>query len=173
MGVAIPTLMLYEFKFVTAGCKDAEEFFRFPHIGIAVKNYGQSPAFLKNFVIVFAQGKLQPKPIYSFPYPCDTEDVVDAGHPRALTGEELKSALPTPDWAIRNFIAGTDHLIVYGYVCYGDIFGSPLRYMKFSKQLLEFNMDQSKMLVMDCGGYEYTGQHEDYDASPNQPQKPN
>jgi hypothetical protein len=164
MGVAIPTLMLHEFRFITDGCATAEAFFRHPKVVIAVKNFGQSPAFLNSFTVVFIRGELQPEPIYPHtPYPFEVEEVVESGRPRLLIDEPLESDHTFPEVIRANLISGTDHLIVYGYVCYRDIFGSPLRYMKFCKRLVEFDMNPKNMLVMDHGGYKYTGQHESYD----------
>ena len=140
MGVAVPTLMLYEFTFVTKGCKDAAEFFRCPKVGISVKNYGQSPAILKSYAIVLTYDGLPPKPRFKFPYPCDTEDTIDAGRIQVLSGKPIEADSITPDLDVLALVDGKKTIIAFGYVCYGDIFGSPFRYMKFCKELVEFDI---------------------------------
>jgi hypothetical protein len=163
MGVAVPTLMLHEFVFMLKPFETPQEFFRNSQVAIAVKNFGQSPAFLKSYSVTFTNEKLPDVPIYPFPYPCDVEDVIDAGRPRVLGGEPLRAFGFTSEEDVHALVAGKKTLIVYGYVCYRDVFGSPLRYMKFSKELLHIDWGEKTTLVMDCGGYKYTGQHENYD----------
>ena len=169
MGVAVPTLMLHKFEFVMdPDVLDDRAFLRHPKIKVVVKNFGQSPAFLKawNFTFVWEK-ELPAKPVYDFPYPCDVEEVIEPRDTYTLDPETTQATAPTPDPIIDAVIAGKRSLTVYGFVSYGDIFGSPIRYMKFSKRLFEFDLKEEWTSVMDYGGYEYTGQREHYDA-PNQ-----
>jgi hypothetical protein len=169
MGVAVPTLMLHKFKFVRdPEVYDDRTFLRFPKIEVTVRNFGQSPAFLKAWGFQFVwEEELPPKPIYDFPYPCDTEEVIEPRDTYTLDPETTQATGPTPEVVIDDLIARRKYLTVYGFVSYGDIFGSPIRYMKFSKRLEGFDIQRNYVGFMDYGGYEYTGQHEHYDA-PNQ-----
>ena len=53
MGVSVPTLMLNKFVFAPFGNDDLESKLRLPCVKIAVKNYGQTPAFLKSYAVEF------------------------------------------------------------------------------------------------------------------------
>ena len=168
MGVAVPTLMLHKFDFVCdPEAHDDRTFLRHPKIKVMVKNFGKSPAFLKAWNFRFVWDELPDKPVYDFPYPCDVEEVIEPDQIYTLDTETTQATSPTPEEIIDALIAGKRYLTVYGFVSYGDIFGSPIRYMKFCKRLYEFDLQRNYTWFMDHGGYEYTGQHEHYDA-PNQ-----
>lgn len=169
MGVAVPTLMLNGFAFAAQPGESASDFFAHPRVILIAKNFGQSPAFLKGYTITFTCNDLPDEPVYQFPYPCNAETVVDSGKTFLLDTDTLTIDKPMPDSDVLALVSGKKCLTVYGYISYGDIFGSPIRYMKFSKRLVEFDSDPKNMLVMDHGGYKYTGQHENYDP----PQNPN
>jgi hypothetical protein len=165
MGVAVPTLMLHKFEFLRGpDVRDDRTFLRFPRVEITVKNFGQSPAFLKAWNFRFVWDELPEKPVYDFPYPCDVEEVIEPQGTYTLDPETTATISPTSEEDIDGIIAGKKHLTVYGFVSYGDIFGSPIRYMKFCKQLIEFDLQRGYTLALDHGGYEYTGQHEHYDT---------
>ncbi|MHB2007160.1 MAG: hypothetical protein ACYCOX_03850 [Acidobacteriaceae bacterium] len=163
MGVAVPTLMLYGFAFASKPGCTANDFFTHPGVILVAKNFGQSPAFLKGYTITFTCEDLPDEPVYSFPYPCNAEAVVDSRRTFLPEKDTLTLDKPMSDSDVLALVSGQKRLTVYGYISYGDIFGSPIRYMKFSKRLMEFDPDPKNMLVMDHGGYKYTGQQENYD----------
>jgi hypothetical protein len=167
MGVAVPTLMLSKFVFTPRDRMDYQ-FFVHPSVSIEVKNFGQSPAFLKSYSIVFACEELPKVPIYRFPYPCCVEDVVEAGQTYTLAPDTTIAEEEFPLQIAYDLESGRKRLTVYGYVSYGDVFGSPLRHMKFSKRLSSFSHAERVMTLWDYGGYEYTGYHENTQAPDQQ-----
>jgi hypothetical protein len=173
MGVAVPALMLSRFSFIIKEKIDYTFFLR-PSVIIEVKNFGQSPAFLKGYTIAFTWNELPEEPEYKFPYPCSVEEVVDSGGTYTIDDATTTSDQDTPLNIAYELEAGKKHLTVYGYISYSDLFGSPVRYMKFSKRLVEFDSTSNSVLLMDHGDYTYTGQHENYEPPPMEtPQKPN
>lgn len=169
MGVAVPTLMLNGFAFASKPGCTANDFFTHPGVILIAKNFGQSPAFLKGYTITFTCDDLPDEPVYQFPYPCNAETVVDAGKTFLPDKDTLTLDKPMSDLDILALVNGKKFLTAYGYISYGDIFGSPIRYMKFSKRLMEFDPEPKNMLVMDHDGYKYTGQHESYDPPATHP----
>jgi hypothetical protein len=182
MGVAVPTMMLTSFSFAAPvdGSIDAKVFFTRPGVLIKAKNFGQTPAFLKGYSIAFTCNELPDEPVYPYPYTCDSEDVIDIGKTFTPNFDTTTLISPMPDADIDALVARDKRLTVYGYISYGDVFGSPIRYMKFCKRLVEFEFNTdvitakgylSNTIVLDCGSYKYTGQHENYDG-PGQQQTP-
>lgn len=161
MGLALPVLVLQELTFENHDGSYAG-LFEYPVFKIVVRNFGQSPAFLKSYAVVLATGDLPDEPTYPKEFwPLDMHEVVDAGQPYTLSegrastndrpSEETQSAL----------IARRDSPIVYGFITYGDVFGSAIHTMKFSKIFFEINADGSDTLTMDWGGPNYTGQQDE------------
>jgi hypothetical protein len=167
MGVAVPTLMLHWFEFKPKTQMEAFHFFRHPEAIIQVMNYGQSPAFLKSYWVEFSWDELPDEPVYNFPYPCDVEEVVAPGGIFTLDPSTTSVSSDIAANIATELADGDRYLKVYGFVAYGDIFGSPIRYLKFSKILREYSDNPFRISVMDYGGHKYTGHHENYDA-PNQ-----
>jgi hypothetical protein len=181
MGAAVPTLMLTKFYFTeyTGGGIGAVRFFTRPQVLIEAKNFGLSPAFIKACTIVFTCNELPDEPDYRSRYICDAEDVIGAGETYSPDSGASTLMAPMPDADIEALVARKKQLTVYGYISYGDVFGSPIRYMKFCKRLVEFEFRKgdyvaetggylSDTMASDWGGYKYTGQHENYDGSGQQ-----
>ena len=136
-GISIPTLVVDEFGTGDVGAAGAEAFFQYPKIKITVKNYGQTPAFLKWWCLCFRCEDLPEFPIYDGPACGLVLDkiVVQSGatytlpdlflHRQAFSAEE-----------IRAIVSREKPFHAYGYICYGDIFGSPLRRFKFCETVL-------------------------------------
>jgi hypothetical protein len=173
MGVAVPTLHLHKFIFVPQRGLYQYDSFSWPKVIIEVKNFGQSPAILKAYMLSFSwEDELPEEPIYDFPYPCDVEEVIDPGKTHQFDPESTVATRETPLQVAYDLEAGKRRLTVYGYISYGDIFGSPIRYMKFSKRVMETHTDGSGVLL-DYGGHKYTGQQEHYDTPNHKWPNPN
>jgi hypothetical protein len=159
MGVAVPVLVLQELQFENHG-GTYEGLFKYPTFRISVKNFGQSPAFLKSYAVVVATDDLPPQPIYpKAPWPCDMHEVVDAGAQYTLGGSDGRTATndPVDDETLRILVARMNAPVVYGFVTYRDVFGASTHTMKFSKVFFEIESDGTGTLAMDWGGEEYTG----------------
>lgn len=168
MGVAVPTLMLSKFAFVPKRALLQYDSFQRPQVTVEVKNFGQSPAFLKAYSLSFFwEDELPEEPAYPFPFPCSAEDVIDPGQTYTLDPETTNPSKELPAQVTYDLESGKKHLTIYGYVSYGDVFGSPIRYMKFSKRIMDFDSNGQFISIMDHGGHKFTGQHEHYDG-PNQ-----
>jgi hypothetical protein len=150
MGVAVPTLILTKFAFHAGGVTDQEEWYRKPAVEIEIKNYGQSPAILKSYDIEFIWDGMPVKHFGPSGYPfLFEEEVIDAGKCRSLDPETTSSfGIADEQTAHESFVSGKC-LRVYGYIRYGDIFGSPLKEMRFSKRLVEFTVANDYWLFVD------------------------
>lgn len=160
MGVAVPTLMLHKFELLPHKGHFWYDSFSHPEVIIQVKNFGQSPAILRAYMLSFCwEDELPEDPFFRAPFPCNAEDVVDPGEIFQLAPGPASADQAIPLQIAYDIEARRKMLTIYGYVSYGDIFGSPIRYMKFSKRLVEFATDGSYAKTIDYGGHKYTGQH--------------
>lgn len=136
-GVSLPKLVVHELKSDTIGMPDPNVFFQFPKVKITIKNYGQTPAFLKWWALCFTCEDLPDAPIYSGPATGMVLDKI------VVQPNETYTFPPTPlrrqEFSIEDAMAVVTRqkiFRVYGYVCYGDIFGNPLKRFKFCETVL-------------------------------------
>jgi len=133
-AVSIPTLVVHEFDLGNPPGASLEAMLQFPTAKLVVKNYGQTPAFLSSWKVIFTCENLPDIPNYS-------------DHPGS--GMVLDKEVIRPDdsytfptfsgWQrqefsledVRAIMEKRKILNVYGYVCYGDIFDNPIRRLKF------------------------------------------
>ena len=142
MGTAIPTLVVDEFGLADMGAASLEAKLQSPKIRIVVKNYGQTPAFLKAWSLILTCEDLPKTPVYGSPHALEKSVV--------LPGKSL--VLPVEAVFPRHFFSAKDveaiaqqekTLRVYGRVRYGDLFGSPQRYLNFCETLINIFEDGS------------------------------
>ena len=167
MGVAVPTLMLDEFQLIAPGTHPLVRSLRSPWMQISVKNYGQSPAFLKSFAVQFTCEELPEHLSYPWLLHYDPIVTLEPGHTHIL---EEKGVFPWSEFTDEDASAiasGKKTLTIYGCVWYDDVFGSPIRELKFCKWGVEFATGVS---WIDCGlGERYRISTEEQ----RQPHKPN
>ncbi len=165
MGVAVPTLVLNGFTWGTCNTNTREEYLRLPEINISVKNYGQSPAFVTEYNVEFTCEALPEKPIFKkYPDSFGSEYVIDAGEIFSLSDGRINPGRLLPEEDLQALIDSKKSLTVYGYVRYGDVFGSPDKFLRFSKRLCELPTFRHDAVFISWGGKEYTGQE---DQNPN------
>jgi hypothetical protein len=133
-GVSVPTLVVDEFDLGNPPGASLEAMLQFPTIKLVVKNYGQTPAFLRSWCVVFTCEELPEVPDY-YGHPASgivlDKVVIQPNDP--FTFPSL------PGWRRHEFsLDDVDAIMerrkilnVYGCVCYGDIFGNPIRRLKF------------------------------------------
>jgi len=167
MGVAIPTLMLSEFSFGATGSADLAAIYQYPNLRIAVTNYGQSPAFLKEWTVIFHCGDLPRVPIYTHSYTYEMEEVLDAGKPHFLGGGSVRPRHFFSDSEVSQMVGNHRELHVYGYVVYGNVFDAKLRRLKFSKVLWAIHDNGTRAAFTDCGGDKFLGNDYPEDQRPN------
>jgi hypothetical protein len=149
MGVAVPTLMLFQCKFETGHRAGQEAFFTSPAVTIKVKNFGQSPAILKRYAIRFSTDFPLEEAEEIEIFTCDSEDAIDPNQV-SIIGWEYFNPTTFPKNAVGELISGRSCLVVHGFVEYGDIFGSPAKTLKFCKVLLEYGSIPSNCVASDC-----------------------
>jgi hypothetical protein len=132
--VSIPTLIVEKFELGNMGNANIRAILQLPKIQITLRNYAQTPAFLHSWSLVLTCEELPSLPNYF-------------GHPGSgllLDKEVIQPNIPytlpeLPSWNRQQFSLDDVEAIidqkkmfsVYGYVCYGDLFGSPLKRLKF------------------------------------------
>jgi len=146
MGVAVPTLVVSRFSFVNEGRESREAFFQYPRIKLELRNYGQSPAFLRRYAIGFSWDDKETGKPRSFPF---EDQVIAAGDTYPLNEIDLGVLEYPPEAVVKDLIAGTRHLTAAGWVSYGDLFDSPVRKLTFCRELIEYDPDPAQMIFMD------------------------
>ena len=159
--MSVPTLVIHEFGVGDVGAAGVEAFFQCPKIKITVKNYGQTPAILKWFCTCCTCEELPDVPVYEGPG-CGIvleKVVVQPGAEYTLPnlmylqGEEF-----SPE-DVRAIINREKLFCAYGYICYGDILGNPLRRLKFCETVLNIFGDDETICDWhgEIGPAAYTG----------------
>ncbi len=138
-GVSVPTLVIDEFDLGNPPGASLEAMLQFPTTKLVVKNYGQTPAFLRSWSVIFTCEELPEVPDY-FNHPgCGIvlEKVV-------IQPNESYTFPYLMHWQRQQFSDDDVNAImekrklfnVYGCVNYGDIFGNPIRRLKFCETAL-------------------------------------
>lgn len=159
--VSIPTLVVEKFEVGETGAANLEAFLQYPQISMTVKNCGQTPAFLKWWTVIFTADDLPDTPLYNKgPARGMVLEKVIVEPSRSYTLPALffpyRTELPIKD--VRAIIDRQATLSVYGFICYGDLFGSPLRRLKFCETALNlFDGPQPTINWFDFGEPGYTG----------------
>jgi hypothetical protein len=139
--VSIPNLVIEKFEHVDTAAKLAD-MLRSPRVNVVIRNYGQTPALLKFWTIIFTCGDLPAIPAYW--------NHLGSGIILERTSVETNESYTLPDvpnWridelSVEDVQAIIDHkktLWVYGFICYDDIFGSRrrLKFCEFALNIRE------------------------------------
>jgi len=165
-GVSIPTLVIHEFETGDVGAADVSAFFQCPKVKITVKNYGNTPAFLKWWSLCFSCESLPEVPVYEGPGAGIflSKVVVQSGDtytlPELFYLQRQMFSLEDVGAIVRR----EKVFCAYGYICYGDIFGNTLRRLKFCETVLNIIPGYEAI----CDWYEGLGprQYEGIDILP-------
>jgi hypothetical protein len=154
--VSIPTLRVEKFELGNAGNTAITAILQFPKVNIVIRNHGQTPAFLRWWSIVFTCEELPPTPNYSGYPGCGVLlDKLVVEPNTSYTLPELlfphRQEIPIDDALA--IIERKKILCAYGYICYGDIFGNPLRRLKFGEFVLNLGDDWIQWSDMDDPRY--------------------
>lgn len=141
-AVSIPTLVINEFDLGNPPGASLEAMLQFPTIRLVVINYGQTPAFLRSWTVVFTCEDLPDVPVYE-------------GHPGSGMVLDKVTIQPSDSYTLPSggFFGWQRHefslddveaimssrkiLNVYGCICYWDIFGNPVRRLKFCETAIK------------------------------------
>jgi hypothetical protein len=111
-----------------------------------LKNYGQSPAFLRKYSIGYSWDEGSSREFVSYPF---EDDVIDAGGTYEFGERELGVLDPPPQEVIEDLVGSKRHLVFSGWVTYGDVFGSPSKRLSLWRELIEYDPVARGMTVMD------------------------
>jgi len=159
--VSVPTLVVEKFEVGETGVANLEAFLQYPQISMTIKNCGQTPAFLKWWTIIFTAEDLPEIPVYNkgpaYGMPLD-KVIVDANKSYTLPPLSFPHRTELPLKDARAIIDRQAMLNVYGFICYGDLFGNPWRRLKFCETALNL-IDGEKPLIqwVDFGEPGYVG----------------
>jgi len=137
--VSVPTLMLSEFKSGQSGAANLAAMLQYPRVALTLRNYGQTPAFLKWWTILFTCEELPDTPVYIGQPGCGIsleKAVIEPGGSYDLPEPNFLHRYMLSEQDIEAIMGQRAFLVAYGYVCYGDIFGNPLRRFKFCETAL-------------------------------------
>jgi hypothetical protein len=132
--VSIPRLVIEKFEPADAGAANLAAMLQYPNVKIVIKNYGQTPALLKFWIIIFTCEELPAEPDYWNDRGSRIileRDVIEPNQPYTIP--------PIPSWKraelslkdVEAIIKHEKKLWAYGFICYDDIFGSARWRMKF------------------------------------------
>lgn len=133
-GVSIPKLVIHEFAARNAGAAALPAMLQLPNIKLVINNYGQTPALLRSWSILFTCEELPTIPVYSGQPGCGivlTNEVIQPNEPYTLTVVHHWNRQEFSLDEVEAIIDNRKTLNAYGYVCYSDIFGNPLQRFKF------------------------------------------
>jgi hypothetical protein len=137
--VSIPRLVIEKFEPADAGAANLAAMLQYPNVKIVIKNYGQTPALLKFWNIVFTCEELTAEPDYWNEHGSSIileRDVIEPNQPYTIP--------PIPSWKraelspedVEAIINHKKKLWAYGFICYDDIFRSARWRMKFCELAL-------------------------------------
>lgn len=138
MGVAVPVLMLCEFDFLPSPDQTLVSDLRRPYIRILVKNFGQTPAFLRSYAVEFSCNEHPSDLKYPHVVYCDPGTAVEAGKSFPLVDPWVTSPVEFSEDDAAAIAAGSKTLFVYGCVRYGDVFGPSVHELRFCKWAAKF-----------------------------------
>jgi hypothetical protein len=132
--VSIPTLAIENFESGDMGSADLEATLQFPKVRVAIKNHGQTPAFLRSWTIVFTCEELPDAPDYSIGKSCGIvleKEVVEPGGSYTLPELDFRHRPEISLDDVRAIIDLKKVLWAYGSIAYYDLFGNPPWRFKF------------------------------------------
>jgi hypothetical protein len=142
-AVTIPTLRIEKFETETVvdiESASLESTLRQPDVRIVIKNHGQTPAFLRAWCLIFSCEPLPSTPVYKGTM-CGLsleKEVVKPADSFTMPeiGSWKKQSLSDED--VQAIIQRRKELRAYGYILYGDLFGNPVKRLKFCEVALNF-----------------------------------
>lgn len=155
MGTSVPWLALVKFSFVVIEGQDHPLlFYQHPHVKLVLKNFGQSPALLKQYGSAFRWDDV---PVVATNYFFDAEAIIDPGGTYPMDEAILDVDMLPPADVVADLVKGTRTLIFSFWVTYGDVFGSPTKRFEFEKHLVEYDPNPEEMMVVDLKNVEPFG----------------
>lgn len=146
MGVAVPTLILAGFDFAEKQ-NGLEKILQNPEMRVVVKNCGQTPAILKTYGLKYScEGLNRTGPI-PVAWVFEDGEVIEPGREYILKDAVYTPWDPFTEEETSAIVAGRKTLSVAGCLRFGDVFGSPLRELRFCKDLAEFGSDLRSLWV--------------------------
>jgi hypothetical protein len=146
MGVAVPTLAIDKFSFINEGRENPVAFYEYPRVRLKLRNYGQSPAFLRKYAIGYSWDENSPKKFTWYPF---EDQVIDAGATYGLGEADLGVLESPPQEVIEDLVSGKRHLVFSGWISYTDVFNSPARKLHFCRELVDYHPNPVEMMVVD------------------------
>jgi len=169
MGVAVPTLVLIGFDFAEMGVASFAAKLQHPEMRVVVKNYGQTPAFLKSYALKYSCEGIKLTSSIPNAYHFEDGTVIEAGQEYVL---QDAAYTPWQPFSVEDIVAIMNQkktLGIAGCLWYGDVFGSPSRPLLFCKELADFRSDGTGRLWVEWNlGEKYRVSTEE-----QQPPKPN
>jgi hypothetical protein len=147
--IAIPTFMIDKFEYFGPKGSDLRSTLKYPNVKVTIKNYGQTPAFLRSWNIIFTCEDLPEAPLYWSQLGKPEEkppgagivlerDVVLPNEPYTLPELHSWQRMQFSDEDVTAIINREKRLHAYGFISYYDLFGSPIKRFKFCELALNF-----------------------------------
>jgi hypothetical protein len=149
MGVAIPVLRLDDFRFLPSANQMLGGDLEVQPLRISVKNYGQTPAFLKSFAVEFTCEDLPEALEYPSLIHFDPVVVLESGKSHPIEEGGLVPWNPIPEEEAEGIKSGSKVLTVYGCVWYGDVFGATIHTLTFKRWAANFGVSGSDVIWID------------------------
>jgi hypothetical protein len=137
--VSIPTLVIEKFESANAGAANLAAMLQYPNVNIVIKNYGQTPALLKFWNIVFTCGELPAEPDYWNHRGSGIvleRDVIEPNQPYTIPPVNSWRCAELSLEDVEAIIKHEKKLWAYGFICYDDIFRRARWRVKFCELAL-------------------------------------
>ena len=135
MGIAIPTLVLVHFDFAEKDTPSLEAKLQSPEMRVVGKNHGQTPAILKSYGLKYSCEVIPLNAHIPVAWAFEDGEVIEAGREHIFKDLAYTPWEPFSTEDVAAIIANTKTLKIAGCLRYGDIFGSPVRSFRFSKEM--------------------------------------
>lgn len=151
MGTAIPTLILTGFGFADAR-GGFETILQDREMRVVVKNCGQTPAILKTYGLKYSCEGLSRSDAIPVAWVFEDGEIIEPGKEYTLKDAVYQTGEPFTQEEITAIAGGRKTLSVGGCLRFGDVFDSPIRELRFCKDLMSFGSDlRSSWVDSDLG----------------------
>lgn len=124
LGVEIPRLAVQNIEFFDSGVANLAARLQFPQVAITIKNYGRTPAFLRQESMCFASGRTLPSKLeYDYAIDIPAGRTIDKDETYRLV--RLRQRPSFDEAMVADILQGTTSLWVYGYIFYYDFLNVP------------------------------------------------
>jgi hypothetical protein len=156
IGVELPKVFIENLEFQESSSGTLFENLQFVRVAISVKNYGRTPAFLRQqSAEMLIAGWPPEKPEYPNAHDLESGRIIEGGKTYDLPVARLRNEVPD-DETINAIIEGKTNVWVYGYLFYRDFLNEPHRLGFCAQLVIHSSRGSGGHHLIECGPPKYT-----------------